>query len=181
MDRDRPVRAGAEPVEQPVPNTRRVKPRRVPAPIVPRRRDSLSGPSITGAPSSTTSIDLAQWGAGAAVCAVTTSAAAGCDQPSAAAATNTNASPLMASMIGARALDGSIFVVGAASFAPQTVPFGKLAEVIAGKACRSRGAADVVAVFVEHGLEVLCLERIDDFLFGVLERSEEHTSELQSH
>ncbi|MBW2381328.1 MAG: hypothetical protein JRG70_17580 [Deltaproteobacteria bacterium] len=65
------------PVEHPSPNTLRVKPRRVPAPIVPRRRDSLLGSSITGAPSLMTSIDLAQDGAGAAVCPVTVSAATG--------------------------------------------------------------------------------------------------------
>jgi hypothetical protein len=56
------------------------------------------GPSITGAPSSITSIDLAHEGAGAAVCVVTVSAETGCGQPNASPAINRNATPPMASI-----------------------------------------------------------------------------------
>ncbi len=138
------------PVEQPSPKTLRVKPRRVPAPTVPRRREPPSGPSITGAPSFTTSTDLAQDGAGAAAWPTAASAETQCGLPATSAAMNKTAARAIASIIGGSDADRSIFVAGVVRFTPQAVAFGELAEVVAGKAGRARAAADVVAVLVEH-------------------------------
>ena len=73
-------------------------------------------------------------------------------------------------MIGGRGRKGSIFVVGALVFTTQTVAFRKFAEVVAGEACSPRAAADVVAVLVENGFQVLGFERVDNLLLGVFER-----------